>query len=307
MATTVTIQSNYAGKAAGRIMGQCFNDMTSLKMGLFTVAENVNYKYNLRMLKYTDGTTDYACGFTPAGALDLSEKVIIPEKYKNDLEICKEDFRQTWDEDLFGPSAHNRNMPKTLLEAVQVEVLGAIATELDRVIWQGKAATTGEFSGLLEQFTADADVIDVTLAAITEANVEVELKKALEKIPACLIGKDLIIALAPNVYQAYYFFLIGKGISAAGACGTDKCLNTLKFGHYTLKEVTGLPTDNIVIYEKRNIVFVTGLLGDHNQIKFIDGDTCCDLSGNIKGKVVYNAGIGYYFGDQIVWGKPTTP
>ena len=84
MPTTTTVSSNYAGKVAGQIIGKAFKQADTLRLNLVTVAQNVNYKYNLRKIRLTDGTTDYTCGHTPAGSITLSEKVIQPEKFKND-------------------------------------------------------------------------------------------------------------------------------------------------------------------------------------------------------------------------------
>jgi hypothetical protein len=62
---------------------------------------------NLRKIAYTNGTTDYSCGFVPEGAVTLSEKVLQIEKLMNPIQVCKEDFRQTWSEDSMGASASN--------------------------------------------------------------------------------------------------------------------------------------------------------------------------------------------------------
>ena len=64
MATTVNTTSNYSGKVAGGIIGAAFKEADTLRLGLVTVADNVNYKYNLRKILYADGTVDYTCGFT---------------------------------------------------------------------------------------------------------------------------------------------------------------------------------------------------------------------------------------------------
>ena len=75
MPTTTNIQSFYAGKAAGDIIGQSFKEGETLSKGLVRVYENINFKLNLRKIDYTDGTTPYSCGFSPSGDIDLSEKV----------------------------------------------------------------------------------------------------------------------------------------------------------------------------------------------------------------------------------------
>ena len=190
MATTVTVSSNYAGKVAGQIIGAAFKEGDTLSKNVLTLAPNVNYKFNLRKIAYTDGTVDYSCGHVPAGAIVLSEKVIAPKKVKNDFDVCKEDFRQTWDEDQIGASASNPNAPSTIMEAIQLEILSSQAELVDAQIWSGLNATNGEIGdGFLVQFAADGDIIKANNgitaigAATTEANVEANLKAALAAIP----------------------------------------------------------------------------------------------------------------------------
>lgn len=308
MATTSTTSSNYVGKVAGGIIGAAFKEADTLRLGLLTVAENVNYKLNLRKIAYTDGTTDYTCGFTPAGAITLSEKQIVPEKLMNPFQVCKEEYRQTWSEDLLGASASNPNMPSDIMEAIQLEVLSSQAAKVDTDIWTGAAAVDGEFAGFIELFTADAAIIKdgngVTGPghSVAESTVEADLKLALAAIPVALRRKDLVVIVSPDVFQAYNFYLISKGIAWNGTT-EDK---TAMFGRYTITEVNGLPDDTIIVYEKKNLVFATGLQGDHNELAIVDEDEIGLLTGNVRGKIVYNAGVGYYNSAEIVWLLLTT-
>jgi len=303
MATTTTVSSNYAGKEAGAIIGASFKEADTLRLGLISVSENVNYKMNLRRLRYTDGTTDYSCGFTPAGAIVLNEKQLVIEKLMNPIQVCKEDFRQTWSEDSMGASASNPNAPADILEAISLEVLSSQAEKIDTDIWTGAAATAGEFSGLLAQFAADDNVIKANNGivpsgnAITEATVEAELKKALAAIPTSIRRKDLTVAVSPDVFQAYWFYLVSKGIANDGTADEKQ----VRFGRYTVTEVNGLPDNTIVIFEKKNVVFATGLQADFNELSFIDEDEIGLLTGMVRGKMVYGAAVGYYNSEDIVW------
>ena len=309
MATTTTVGSNYAGKVAGGIIGKAFKEADTLRLGLLTVAENVNYKLNLRKISYTDGTVDYSCGHTPAGAIVLSEKVLEPKKVKNDFDICKEDFRQTWSEDLEGASASNPNAPSDIMEAISMEVLGSQAEKVDEEIWTGVNATAGEIGdGLIVQFEADASVIKAgngitALGAVTtEANVETHLKTALEAVPRAIRRKALTVAVSPDVFQAYSFYLISKGIANDGTADEKQ----VKFGKYMLTEVNGMPDNTIVVFEKKNVIFATGLQGDHNQLSLVDEDEIGLLTGQVRGKLVYNGGVGYYNSEEIVYLLTTT-
>jgi len=300
MATTTTVTSNYAGKEAGEIVGQAFKEADTIVKGFVTVFPNVNYKLNLRKIALTGGKREYTCGHVPAGAITLSEKVLEPKKFKDDFEVCKEDFRAQWSEDSMGASAHNDSAPKDVMDAILVEKLAQTAEELDDNIWNGDATNADEFDGFLKQFLADATVIDVDLDTVTEANVEAQIKLAINSVPIDTRRKGLKVGVSPDIAQYYNFWLISKGIS--NGLGGD-ANTTLKFGKYMIEEVNGLPANTIVIAEPKNLIFATGLLADHNEVRMIDQDDTL-LNGKIIGTMVYNAGVGYYNGAEIVWARP---
>jgi hypothetical protein len=304
MATGLTVGSNYAGKEAGSIIGAAFKEADTLRLGFVTPAENVNSKLNLRKIAYTDGTVDYTCGFTPEGAIVLSEKIIDPKKVMNALQVCKETFRQTWSGDTEGSSASNPNAPSDIMEAIQLELLSSQAEKIDDDIWNGVNGTNGEIGdGFIVQFAADAAVVKVgngitsVATATTEANVEAHLKTALNAIPRALRRKDVKIGVSGDVFQNYAFYLISKGIANDG--NADE--KTTKFGKYTLVELGGLADNTIICAESKNLVFATGLMGDHNELSLVDEDEIGLLTGQIRGKMVYNGGMGYYNSEEIVW------
>tara|TARA_R110000868_G_scaffold215329_2_gene465428 strand:+ start:929 stop:1840 length:912 start_codon:yes stop_codon:yes gene_type:complete len=301
MATTTTVTSNYAGKEAGTIIGQAFKEADTIAKGFVTVYPNVNYNLNLRKIQLTGGKREYTCGFLPAGAITLSEKILAPKKFKDDFSVCKETFRAQWSEDTMGASAHNDNAPRDIMDAILVEKLGQTAEELDSNIWNGNGANADEFDGFLKLFLADADVIDVDLpAATTEANVEANIKLALAAVPIALRRNTLKVGVSPDIYQAYTFLLISKGIS--NGLGGDA--NTaIRMGKYILEEVNGLPTNTIVIADQKNLIFGTGLLADHNEVLMSDEDEIGLLTGLVRGTMVYNAGVNYYNGAEIVWAR----
>ena len=300
MATTTTVNSNYAGKEAGAIIGAAFKEADTLTRNLVTLFPNVNNKLNMRKIQYTDGTTAYSCGHTPEGAISLSEKVLEPKKLKNDFQICKEDFRATWSEDALGANASNPNAPSDIMEAIQMEVLSSTSERTDNIIWNGDSANLGEWDGFVTLFKADANVIKPTASglAVDKDTVLDELDTVTKAIPYALRRKDLIIAISPDVADAYSKYLIEAG--AANGLGGNA--NTgLVYGRYSLEVVNGLEDNTFVIYERKNLVFGTGLAADHNQISLIDEDNIGLLTGNVRGKMVYNGGCQYYNSEDIVY------
>jgi hypothetical protein len=300
MATTTTVQSNYAGKEAGAIIGQAFKEADTLQKGFVTLFDNVNYKLNLKKIELTGGKREYTCGYLPAGSVVLSEKVLEPKKFKDDFSVCKEDFRAQWSGDSMGASAHNNNAPSDIMDAITVEKLAQTAEELDDNIWNGNGALSTEFDGFLKLFLADADVVDVNIPTTTEATVEANLKLAVAAIPVAIRRKSLRIGVSPDVAQAYNFLLINKGV-ANGLGGNAN--TSLVFGQYPLEVINGLPVNTIVIAEPKNLIFATGLVADHNEVKLVDEDEIGLLTGLIRGTMVYNAGVGYYNGEEIVWAR----
>jgi hypothetical protein len=301
MATTTTVTSNYAGKEAGTIIGQAFKEADTISKGIVSVYPNVNYNLNLRKIQLTGGKREYTCGFLPAGAITLSEKILAPKKFKDDFSVCKETFRAQWSEDTMGASAHNDNAPRDIMDAILVEKLGQTAEELDSNIWSGDATNADEFDGFLKLFLADSEVIDVDLpAATTESNVEANIKLALAAVPVALRRNNLKVCVSPDIYQAYTFLLISKGIS--NGLGGDA--NTaIKMGKYLLEEVNGLPTNTIVVADPKNLIFGTGLMADYNEVVMKDEDEIGLLTGLVRGTMVYNAGVQYYNGAEIVWAR----
>jgi hypothetical protein len=151
-------------------------------------------------------------------------------------------------------------------------------------------------------FLADATVIDVDLDTITEANVEAQIKLALNAVPVQLRGKNTLkVSVSADIAQFYNFFLASKGI-ANGLGGNAN--TSLVFGNYTLVVDTGLPSSTIVIADPKNLAFGTGALADHNLIEVVDEDSIGLLTGKVRGTMVYNAGVQYAYGSEIVWARP---
>ena len=300
MATNITVSSNYAGTDAGAIIGKAFKEAD-------TVLPDVDFQTSLRLVSYSDGRQDYSCGFTPQGAVTLSEKLLTPKKIKNELEICKEDLRQIWSSATMGFSAHNDSMPKDVETALLAEILADEAQATDAAIWQG-SATNGTFPGFIGLWGSDASIIKAGSgitslnAAITSSNVLAEMAKVKEAIPVTLRRKNLVFAVSPDVADAYDTALIAAGTSngLGGNANTQQ-----NYGRYTVETVNGLPDNTFVVYEVKNLYFGTGLLADHNEVRIKDMDES-DLSGQVRYKMVYTAGVQYANSTEIVWYLSTT-
>ena len=299
----MAITSNYAGQKATEIMLQAIKEEDTLRLGLINVVPNVGYKLNLRNLDVTLGVVDYTCGTTPAtDAVNYSEKVLELVKFKNEFEICKEDFRPTWSGESMGASAFNDQTPAEISQAIVASTSSKLAVWFENQIWNGSGAS-GQMEGLITQFDADGDVIKANNgitaigAAIDKSNVEDAFDSATAAMPYALRRKDVNFVVSPDVADAYSKMLISNG--AANGLGGDA--NTgMVYGRYTIQTVNGLPDNTIVIFEKSNITFGTGLANDADSIRVKDMDEV-DFSGNVLYKSVFGGAVGYSYGNEIVW------
>ena len=299
----MAITSNYAGFEATNIMLQAQKEEDTLRLNLITVVPNVGYKLNLRNLDVTLGVVDYSCGTTPAtDAVNYEEKVLTLDKFKNEFEICKEDFRPTWSGESMGASAFNDQTPAEISQAIVASTSSKLAVWFENQIWNG-AGTSGEMNGLITQFAADGDVIKVGNgitaigAATTKANVSDIFDAATAAMPYALRRKNVNFIVSPDVADAYSKFLIENG--SANGLGGDA--NTgMVYGRYTIQTVNGLPDNSILIFEKENITLGLGLANDADSIRVKDMDEV-DLSGNVLYKSVFGGAVGYSYGNEIVW------
>ncbi|MFS4469113.1 hypothetical protein [Maribacter sp. 2210JD10-5] len=292
MPTTTTVTSNYAGVAAGELFGAAFKETNAVQRGLVTFMPNVKHKLSLKKIDYGNGTTDYSCGFTPAGSITLSENQLTIKMLKNDMEVCKDDFRAHWDEE------------GDIMEAVQVEVLASQAEKWDNDIWNGDSSVDGQFGGLIPQFEADGDVIKANNgispagAAITKTNVLAELEKVTSAFPKQIRKKaDFKVLVSSDVALAYEQYLIANGITA-GFGGTDQFQS--KYSKYMLEEVEALDDNTIIAYRTSNVVVGSSKSNSENELSLVDTSETL-LDGNIRGKIVYGADTGYHAGDEIIY------
>lgn len=292
MATTVNINSAYNGEAAGKIFTQIFLKADTIEKGAISVIPNVvGTSAYLRKTYLTDGIVDYACGFTPAGTLDLTEKEVKVKKLMLPLEICKETFRQRWSAAQMGFSAWNNEIPADEKEALMLEVAGLIHSTVEKDIWTGDGSVNGHFQGILTELANDTDSNDVTGVAITAANVIEEMGKVLDATPVeVLQHPDFKFAVSTDVYRKYVRAL---GNAAFAQSASD-------FEGFELTVLNGLPANSMLTYVKDQMVFLTGLESDLNEIRILDMDEQ-DLSGNIRVKAVYLAGASYVDGANITW------
>ena len=307
MATTTSITSTYAGEFAGKYISSALLSADTLDKGLVEIKPNVKYKEVVKKVATNDIVANATCDFSATSTVTLTERILQPEEFQVNLQLCKKDFRSDWEAIQMGYSAYD-NLPANFSDFLIGHVAAKVAQKTEQTIWSGANGTAGEFDGFTALMTADADVNDVAVVGggINAANVITEMGRIADAIPNAVYGKDdLTIYVPQNVARAYVRALGGFGAAGLGANGTDN-KGTQWFGNEPLffdgirvAMVSGLANNTMVAAESSNLYFGTGLLNDSQLVKVLDmGDL--DGSQNVRVIMRYTAGVQYGIGADCV-------
>ena len=304
METTTNITTTYAGEFAGTYVSAALLSGKTLAENLITIKPNIKFKEVMKKVATTDLVKDATCDFDPTSTLTLTERILQPEEFQVNLQLCKKDFRNDWEAVSMGFSAYD-NLPPSFADFLIAHAADKVAQKMEQNIWNGTNANAGEFDGFKTTLLADADVVDVGAGAVTSTNVVAELGKIVDVIPSAIYGsEDLFIYVSSNIYRAYVRAL-GGFASNVGAAGTDnKGTQWFNGGALTYDGInvvlaSGLASNTAVAAQKSNLFFGTGLLNDQNEVKVID---MADIDGSQNVRVVmrFTAGIQHAIGSDIV-------
>ncbi len=308
--SVASITSTYAGEFAGKYISAALLSGKTLAEGAITVKPNVKFKEVVKKVASTNIIADGTCDFTEtSNALTLTERVLQPEEFQVNLELCKKDFRSDWEAVQMGYSSFD-NLPPSFSDFLLGHVAAKVAEKTEQNIWGGVNATAGEFDGFTVLMAADGDVVDAandSETSYTSSNIVSLLGNVVDGVPSAVYGKEDLTLYVPTVaLQAYVRALGGFASGGQGAAGTDdkgqqwyNMGNALSFEGIKIQHAPGMPANHIVAGEASNLYFGTGLLADHNEVKVID---MADLDGSQNVRVVmrFTSGVQYGIGSDLV-------
>jgi hypothetical protein len=307
MSTTVSVTTTYAGEFAGKYIAAALLSAPTLDKGGITVMPNVKYKQVIKRVATDDIIKNATCDFDPTSTITLTEKILQPESFQVNLQLCKTDFRSDWDAIQMGYSAFDV-LPKSFADFLIAHAAEKVAAGMETSIWQGVNNTAGQFAGIMTQLAADAALPsgqEVAGTTVTAANVITELGKIIDACPAALYGKeDLTLYVSSNIYRAYVRALGGFAASGVGANGydnkgTNQQLGDVYFDGVRVFMANGLANNTALLAQKSNLYFATGLLNDMNEVKVLDmGDL--DGSQNVRVIMRFTADAKYGFATDVV-------
>lgn len=299
-----TVTSTYAGEFAGKYIAAALLSAKTLENDLITVVPNVKYKEVIQKLDVSGIVHDASCDFTTSGSVALSERVLTPKELQVNLELCKQNFLDSWEALQLGYSAFDE-IPANFNDYLVSYVGGKVAEATEQSIWGGSASVNGEFRGFLPALSgsaaaggAGAVVQSAASGSIDSTNVIAALNGIYEAIPDTVFGKeDLLIYVPTNVAKAYQKVLgtdYANGYNNQVTVG-EKPMN---FNGIDLAMCPGMTSSYMVAAEKSNLFFGTGLMADYNEVKVLD---MADLDGSQNYRVImrYTADTEFGIGSDI--------
>jgi hypothetical protein len=309
MSTVTSITTTYAGDFAGKYIAAALLSAPTLDKGGMTIMPNVKFKQVIKRVATDDIIANATCDFDPTSTITLTERILQPESFQVNLQLCKTDFRSDWDAIQMGYSAFDV-LPKSFADFLIAHAAEKVAAGMETSIWRGVNATAGQFAGIMTQLTTDAALpsaqeIAAVSGGVNAGNVIAELGKIVDACPAALYGKeDLTLYVSQNIYRAYVRALGGFAASGVGANGyenkgTNQSLGDVFFDGVRVFVANGLASNTALLAQKSNLYFATGLLNDMNEVKVLDmGDL--DGSQNVRVIMRFTADAKYGFASDVV-------
>jgi hypothetical protein len=322
-----TITSTYAGEFAGQYIAAALLSAKTLDNKYVEIHPNVKYKEVIQKLDVSGIVQDASCDFVTSGSVALSERILEPKELQVNLQLCKQEFVDSWEALQLGFSAFD-NIPANFNDYLISYVGGKVAEATEQSIWAGTnvngqfagfesllsasvaAATTvvsGAITvstGVIPAFSGSATVVggQPISGSITSANVIAKLNDIVNSIPDAVYGKeDLLLYVGTGVAKAYQTALGGGSV---GANGYNNQLTVgekpYNFNGIDIVMCPGMSANKVVAAQKSNMFFGTGLLSDYNEVKVLD---MANIDGSQNYRIImrYTAAVQFGIAQDIVY------
>ena len=304
--------ASYAGEFAGQYIAASLLSAKTLDNKYIEIHPNVKFKEVIQKLDVSGIVQDASCDFVTSGSVVLSEQVLTPKELQVNLQLCKQEFVDSWQALQLGFSAFD-TIPANFNDYLISYTGGKVAEATEIGIWRG-TNTNGSFLGFESLFSASIAAGGATAVlpaksgsviisgSITSTNVISVFNSVVDSIPDTVYGKeDLLLYVGTGVAKAYQTALGG---GAVGANGYNNQLTAgekpYNFNGIDIVLCPGMSANKIVAAQKSNLFFGTGLLSDYNEVKVLD---MANIDGSQNYRVImrYTAAVQFGIGQDIVY------
>ena len=281
--------------------------LTGTSKESFKLIPNVKSKIKLGELSIGDILNDADCSFSSQGEGTLSQKAFEVSPIKINLEYCQRTFEVNYLSLLLRPGSNSDEIvPPTVENFLLDQVAKKVSADTEQMVWKSNHPgyayypndIAGAQDGLILQMENDVTVVDVAgTASLTSANIIEQLGRVYDAILPQLLDADDMRILLPST--AFRFYRQALAAASAEAYFMQN-YTELSFLNVRIVEVKGLPDDMMVASRLSNLVLLTDLMSDFEDIqilpqKSVTGVPVVRMIGEFK------LGQGYIFGSEIVF------
>ena len=314
LATTVTVNSTYAGEFAGEYIAAALLSASTIDDGGLTVKANIAFKEVIKKIATTAIVQSASCDFDPQSTITLTERIIEPKELQVNLQLCKYDFVNDWEAQSMGYGL-GQTLPPKFSDFLIAHVASEVAQNTEFCIWQGDTAagSNNSFDGFEKLIAAAVTAGDIPAAQaisspfpLEASNIIEKLSDVVEAIPAALYGKeDLFIYIGTKAAKLYVQALGGFGANGLGAngvanMGTQWWNNgSLSINGVKIFVCPGMSDNKMYAAQRSNLYFGTGLLNSTNEVKTLDMSDL-DGSNNVRMVMRFTSAVQFGIASDIV-------
>lgn len=299
LATTQAITTSYAGEFAGKYISAALLTAKSLINGAVEIRPNVKFKEVISKLDLTSIIKDRSCDFSDTGTVTLLEKILEPKEMSVQLEICKKNYRNTWEAINMGFSA-NDNLAPDFTQFLITQILANVANATETSIWSGDADNAGEFGGfetiVTDGLATQPAAMEIAGTTLSASNIVAQLALGYTQITPAMYAQDDLQFLVPT--SAIKFFIQAQAALGYGNLYYDGAAPPNFLGK-PLIECPGMSANTYFVTRKSNMFFGTGLMDDSNSLQVIDR-SITEGDDNVRFIMNYTAGTQIGNPEQLI-------
>lgn len=320
MANLLDNKIQYTVKNNGEWFYKSLKKAHTLDKEYIRVIPNVTKEVYLHKLVMANNTISQEdtrdCAWTPQQRIQLTGITMDVNNYKINEEQCMEELDSIYSEMTYNsigatkdqwPAAHDGG--ESLESAVMFHLQNSLANDIERIIWGGSSGNTvaGVQDGIVDKALASADTIKVSGQTIDATNVLGEIQKVYDAIPNVVLNDG---EFDPEKAAVKIFVDMNTMRYLRQALSTVPTNYQVILPSFAIEGgrifymgvevvVVGLPANTMVAASKDNLVFITDLLSDTQEIRAQFGNDLKDEAMlYIKG--AYRANAGFIFDDEVV-------
>lgn len=319
MANLINNQITYTVKNNGEWFYKSLQKAHTLANDYIRVIPNVTKDVKIHKLVMANNTVSQVdnrdCAWSPTQRITLNEATFQVKNFKINEEQCMEELDSIWSEMQYREIGATKDQWPTntdgnesLESAVMFHLQNSLSQDIERIIWGGSGNTVaGVQDGIVDKALASSTSIKITGQTIDAANVLGEIEKVYNAIPNVVLNDG---EFDPEKAAVKIFVNMDIMRYLRQALSTVATSNQVILPSFAVEGgkiyylgveivVVGLPANTMIAASKDNLVFVTDLLSDTQEIRAQFGN---DLTNEsmlyIKG--AYRANAGMIFDDELV-------